>query len=224
MRSLAWRFVKYVYSRPVIASVLIGASIHALMEVNGYLFKGISHISHLQEELSESFIYGSLCLMIPFLVPYFVTQIGRQVKMEAEAVWSFKFPEANPDIVMKLESSAELLYMNNAAGYTLKRLSLRKGEVNGFLPGDVASLLADIIGTDRIVSAEKLVNGFCFEFRFRAFPGENAVFVSVREVSHFRKVEEAEMKRLSGACEGGRTHEIPKVSRNNLNESDLESA
>ncbi len=223
MKSLTWRFVKYVYSRPVMASALIGASIHALFEVNGHLFMGVCHTSHLLEMISEAPVYGSLYLLIPFIVPYIVTQVGRRVKMEAEAVWSFKFPEANPDMVMKLDSSAEVLYMNAAAERTLGRLGLRKSEVNGFLPDDVETVVADIIETDRVVSAEKLMNGLCFEFRFRAFPGENAIFVSVRECSHFRKVEEAEIQRLGGTCEGGRTHEISKVSRYNVTDSDLGS-
>ncbi len=80
----AWRFIKYVFSRPLMASGTVGISIHGLLELNEHVFNGTSHMSHLAESIGQMPVYGALYLLIPFLVPYVVTQINRRILMEVE--------------------------------------------------------------------------------------------------------------------------------------------
>ena len=84
MRFHIWKFIKYVYSRPVVASALIGTSIHVLLEINGHVFAGPCHVAHIQQGMDVTPMYMSSYLLIPFLVPYMVTQIGRRIKTETE--------------------------------------------------------------------------------------------------------------------------------------------
>ena len=77
--------------------------------------------------------------------------------------------------------------MNAAAELSLKMLGLEEAEVDVFLPDDTRTTVMEIVGTDRTVTREKRVGGMCFEFWFRAFPDEQAVFLSGRNMSRRRE-------------------------------------
>ena len=176
-----WRFAKYIFSRPLIASGMVGVSIHALLELNEHTFRNACHLDHLSEIVGQHPVYGALYVLIPFLVPYGVTQIGSRIMREVERKCLWSFPQANPDAVMKLGPSGEVLFMNTATEAFLKRLGLEEAEVDTFVPDDAEAIVAEIAETDRIVTREKRVDGLTFEFRFRAFTDEQAVFLSGRE-------------------------------------------
>ena len=212
-----WRLIKYVFSRPLMASGIVGMSIHGLLELNEHVFKGTSHLSHLAESIGQMPVYGALYLLTPFLVPYLVTRIGSRILMDVESQCQLRFPQANPDIVMKLGPSGEVLFMNAAAASSLKRLGLEVTEVDTFLPDDTPALVAEIIGTDRTVMREKGVDGRCFEFWFRAFPDEQAVFLSGRDMTRRRELEE-EVRQANSFVRGAswNSRNIESL-RNNVN-------
>ena len=187
---MTWRFTKYLFRRPLIASGIVGISIHFLIELSSRLFLGRSYISHMMEDMGEIPIYGVLRFLIPFLVPYVVTWISNRILVETATQSLIRFPQANPDVVMKLGPSGEVLFMNVAAVSTLERLGLGEGEVQQILPEDVGSIVSEIIGTDQTVIREREVRGTSFEFWFRGFPDEQAVFLSGRETTRRRELEE----------------------------------
>ena len=133
---MTWRFTKYLFRRPLIASGIVGISIHFLIELSSRLFLGRSYISHMMEDMREIPIYGVLRFLIPFFIPYVVTWISNRILVETATQSLIRFPQANPDVVMKLGPSGEVLFMNVAAVSTLERLGLGEGEVQQILPED----------------------------------------------------------------------------------------
>ena len=184
-----WRFIKYLFRRPIIASGAVGISIHALIELSSLLFLGRSYISHMIGDLEEIPVYGALRFLIPFVVPYVVTRISGRILVETATQSLVRFPQSNPDVVMKLGPSGEVLFMNVAAESTLERLGLEEGEVDQLLPDDARSVVSEIIGTDRTLIREREIRGISFEFWFRAFSDEQAVFLSGRDITRRRELE-----------------------------------
>jgi len=192
-----WRLVKYLFLRPPIACCIVGMSIHALIELNNRLFLGRSHISHMMADLEEIPVFGVISFLIPFFVPYVITRISRRILVETVSQSLIKFPQSNPDLVMKLGPSGEALFMNVAAESVLEQLGLEEGEVDELLPEDARSVVSEIIGTDQTAIREREIRGISFEFCFRAFVDEQAVFLSGRDTTRRRELEE-EVRRSHG--------------------------
>ena len=62
-------------------------------------------------------------------------------------------------------------------------------EVDRIPPDDIGAIVTEIVGTDRTVTREKQVGRIFFEFQFRAFSDEQAVFLSGRDITRRRELE-----------------------------------
>ncbi|MDP6776632.1 MAG: hypothetical protein QGI83_07705 [Candidatus Latescibacteria bacterium] len=186
--SAAWRAIKFAFSRPPIAATLVGASIHGLLEINGHVFGVCCHVGHLAEVVGDAPAFGLLYLLIPFGVPFGMTQVGKRIVSEYEQECELRFPQANPDLVLKLDSSGEIVFANAAAEALPERVGLPRGEVKALLPSDTPSVVAEALETGGTLTRMVSCYREQVEYRFRAISDEDAVFVSGREAH--RKEEE----------------------------------
>ena len=122
-------------------------------------------------------------LLIPFLVPYVVTRIGSRIRRRQKPVP--KVSSGNPDI----RSIRRINFTNTAAKLILKRMGMDEADADILLPKDTRTIVEEILGTDRKVFREKKVRGIALEFWFRAFPTEQAVFLSGRELTGRQEIE-----------------------------------
>ena len=68
--------VKFVFNRPLLASIFVGGSIHLLFYINQSVATGDSHFLILWEMMQSHTVSGLGQFLIPFLVPFMVTLIG----------------------------------------------------------------------------------------------------------------------------------------------------
>ncbi|MFC1583072.1 HD domain-containing phosphohydrolase [Candidatus Neomarinimicrobiota bacterium] len=185
-----WNSVRYIFTRPTLASSSVGLGIHGLMQLSQWYFDDTSYLRGLLNNFIDSPVFGLFQIIIPFVVPYIVTVIGRRIRLEAETRSLQKFPQANPDLVMKLDASCNILFMNQSTESFLDQMELDRSAVNQLLPEEAQSIVAEIIGTNQTVTRESQIADRTFEFRFRAFADEQAVFLSGHDISKLMDLEE----------------------------------
>ena len=129
-----WRAIKYAFSRPPIAAAIVGASIHGLLEINGHIFGVVCHVGHLAEVVGDTPAFGLLYLLIPFGVPFGMTQVGKRIFSEFELECELRFPQANPDLVLKLDPAGEILFANAAAQSLSEHVGLGRANLRALGP------------------------------------------------------------------------------------------
>ncbi|MBN2309248.1 MAG: HD domain-containing protein [Candidatus Hydrogenedentes bacterium] len=122
-----------------------------------------------------------------------------------------RFPEANPNLVVKLGERGQVVYTNPATRRFLRRVGVDEAACERILPDDLPGLVAECL-SDASSSHEAEVRRFGRHLRFTltAFPDERAVIAAGSDVTYLRKVEQ-ELRVLNQGLERlveERTHEL----------------
>jgi HD-GYP domain-containing protein (c-di-GMP phosphodiesterase class II) len=68
--------MRYIFGRPLLASLFVGSCIHLLFYINQFVATGKSHFMILWTMTENHVVSGLGQFLIPFLVPFMVTRIG----------------------------------------------------------------------------------------------------------------------------------------------------
>lgn len=108
-----------------------------------------------------------------------------------------KFPSENPNPVLRVSESGELLYANAASHAILVALG---SDIGGTLPEGYASLVADVYASGRALEIEFASEGRIFSLILTPVKGEKYVNIYGRDITD-RKKTEFELKKLTMAME-----------------------
>ncbi len=178
-----WSIVSYIFGKPLLASIIVGVGIHGMMALNLYFYSGESHWEQIVHNFMASAVFGMIQVSIPFLIPLLVTSIGRKIRVDAEIRSLQKFPHANPNLVFKLNRNGEVQFMNQAATRLLNQLGIPESKVAALLPEDTPALIDKIVGSNEALSLDHRIGDEQYEFQFKAFTDEQAIFISARNIT-----------------------------------------
>lgn len=184
-----WPIINKTMTKPPLIALIVGSSIHLLLFINASILMGQNYFRFLASEMSKDPIYGFVKFIVPFLVPYIITLINRKIVWETEIKSLMKFPEANPDMVLRLNEEGQITFRNNAAKHLLADMLPDTQDIQVLLPQDTKEIVAQISGTDQAIRLEHKINDTLLELNFRSFPDESAVFVSGRNITERRQSE-----------------------------------
>jgi PAS domain S-box-containing protein len=103
-----------------------------------------------------------------------------------------RFPETNPNPVIRVESSGRISYLNPAATQFLREAGATTEDILKVFPLDFEREIRPLIGTDRIIRGkEKQVGDRCFRFTFSSFAELDAVQVNAEDITERKQAEEA---------------------------------
>ncbi|KAA3628617.1 MAG: hypothetical protein DWQ09_08065 [Proteobacteria bacterium] len=108
------RGLRRVFTRPWLAALLVGIAIHGFNIMNQWFAGAGSYFASHWLAIRIQPGYGVVQVLIPFLVPWLVTGIGRHLAGINRAALRAAFPDANPDLVIKLDRDGLPLYANRA--------------------------------------------------------------------------------------------------------------
>ena len=101
-----------------------------------------------------------------------------------------RFPEANPNVVIKLDRFGEVLYCNPRAVSVLECLRKEEAPVTVLLPPDYLQIIEDCLeNAPKVVEMEHTIDVLTFRFTFSAFPNEDSVIVAGTNISQLKTVE-----------------------------------
>lgn len=185
-----WTFIKQVFKYPVYVSLLVGAGIHGLLAINAYIFAAPGYIQALEQDLVQRPLYGLVHLLIPFAVPYLVSWIARQILEETEIKSAMRFPQANPNPVLKLDPKGKVIFQNQATNDLLRSLGRDPRDVLSVLPSNTNTIVEKLVGTDQTWREEITLDSRVIQYQFKAFSEEEAVIITGTDVTRLRHTEE----------------------------------
>ncbi len=183
-----WK-VKFLFSKPIIAAFFIGSVIHILQQFNSVFFLKRSYISKLIDEFSISFIALVVHILVPYIIPFIISTFGKYITEFIQKESLMKYPQSNPNIVMKICNSGEVVFINNIGEQYCEKFGIKEEECHKLLPDDYLKIINNLIKTNSDISVYKQYEDHIFDYKFTSFFGEDAVFVSGVDVTHLKRLE-----------------------------------
>ncbi len=85
--------------------------------------------------------FGVTQMLIPYFVPWLITGIANRLNCKARDCLLAAFPEANPDLVIKLDAAGNPVYVNRAVTEQLQEAGLSPDKPEVILPADYRNRL-----------------------------------------------------------------------------------
>ena len=177
------RAIDVLFSRPWAVSILVGLVIHFLRAINVYVSTGSSYLQLVKAGFVINPASGASELLIPFLVPWVVTSVGRRLTRQRELAVMLQFPEMNPDLVFKLDDAGNWVFINTAVKDLLIHCEMTEGQATELLPNNYRAILSRLGADHTYEVQESLVRDQVYEFGFRWSTGQGSVFVSGRNTT-----------------------------------------
>ncbi len=182
-----FRWFESLIAKPLVAALFAGLGINLLLAVNEQLLYGTNYLTEITFGLTASFLSSLSKLFIPFIIPYLFIHFNNNRVFRS----LLKFPEANPDIIFKLDDEGSVIYANQTAKAYLERLPLPEGKIEGMLPDHYRDIMAQLSHQPGAGYGSKAIDGVEIDYTFRTFPGEKGVFVSGRDITQKKQSEHA---------------------------------
>ncbi len=187
--SVTWKIIEYVFDKPFLAASAVGFGIHILLAVNEFITIRGNYITDLGQDFVTNYIYATFKILIPFLIPFAITSIGKMITTRSNKTSLTYFPEANPDIVMKLSHSGEPIYINRSAKGMMECTGVSGPEA--LLPENYREMIQDIVPGTPHGPIRKTIGQTELAYTFNCFPDELAYFVSGRDITQKARLEDA---------------------------------
>ncbi len=103
-----------------------------------------------------------------------------------------RFPEADRNPVIKMNSLGEVLYCNPAAQQLLTHFGFDKTDAKKILPPNILQVIQSALaaGVDSSKTVQTEIQGRYMEYVLSCFEQEPAVIIAGRDITHIRKMEE----------------------------------
>ena len=96
------------------------------------------------------------------------------------------FPETNPDLVMKLDETGNVLYMNPATEKIVETLPV---DLKELLPDDLNEKIHSVIKTGKpITGVEKEIERTFIDYTFALFPDKKSVLLRGKDITNLKKM------------------------------------
>jgi len=96
------------------------------------------------------------------------------------------FPETNPDLVMKLDKTGNVLYMNPATEKIMETLPV---DLKELLPDNLEEKIQSVIKTgEPITGDEKEAKGIFIEYTFALFPDKKSILLRGKDITEPKKM------------------------------------
>ena len=177
-----------IFSKPLLAAFVVGMAIHLFNLINSYCV-GVDYVGELLTSFEDQpfFVLGKV--LIPFLVPGFVTAAGKYLSSFRHRELMGHFPEMNPDLIFKMDACGCIEYMNPSVKCHLDRLGLSEDDANTLLPGDYIKHVKAVAGKDKTIQVSHIVEGANIEFTFRGAFEQSMIFVSGHDSTRLHKLQ-----------------------------------
>ncbi|MFQ6605456.1 MAG: HD-GYP domain-containing protein [Fidelibacterota bacterium] len=122
-------YIQRIFNKPWLVALLVGTAIHGSMELGAFLLLGHSYLRSLQENLT----YGMIRFIVPYLIPFIIASISRYLVNLSVRRNMEMFPEANPDMILRLDGDGNRIYTNPMTREFLDKFKLPEAELTAQL-------------------------------------------------------------------------------------------
>jgi hypothetical protein len=172
------RYLRQLFNRPWLVALVVGSAIHGLITLDLWWFGSAEYLPIHWQLLIDNPVCAVIQLLIPYFVPWVITSMANRLNCKSRDCLMAAFPEANPDLVIKLDSHGTPRYINRAVIQRLYEAGLSLEHPEEILPHDYRQRLFGNAETTLRLWHE--VQGQHIEYLARREPGSGGVFISGR--------------------------------------------
>lgn len=189
MKADTENLVRRILERPPLAALLVGTFINLFLMASTWLLAGQAELMARLDLAEKNPLYFSIQIAIPYLIPWIVTTISLQFARQRMQLVLNKFPEMNPDIIMRLDTHRKVEYLNQAGQDFMRRHQMPIEEPLQMLPKKVLQRLCDDHSIDLWLSVDVRHNEQTINFNIRR-DDEGNTFIAGRDISRAKKVQD----------------------------------
>ena len=173
----------------ILVTLLIGTCIHALNSANNWISYGDIRFVHLPLFAQYDAINTSFSIVTPYLIPLLILTFLSKTTKTANS-FDVGFFDLNPDIIIKTDLHANIVYANPVATSLACTINPNK-EINSlFLPKDFQEMITAAINNKKYkLGLEHHVENRIFDYAINISYQMNTVFISGRDISERRIIE-----------------------------------
>ena len=128
-----------------------------------------------------------------------ITELGKsltELKQAEEHIrYLAAFPDLNPNPVIEVDSSGEIIFFNQATEKTLEDLGMGKGDIKAILPENLTAVLRDLSKKSKpTLSREVIIKDRVFSETICFTPLYNAALIYVTDISELKRAEKQAIK------------------------------
>lgn len=172
------RYLRQLFNRPWLVALLVGSTIHGLVTLDLWWFGSADYLPIHWQLLLDNPVCAVIQLLIPYFVPWLIAGMANRLNGKSRDCLMAAFPEANPDLVIKLDSRGVPQYINRAVIQRLYEAGLSLDHPEMILPRDYRQQLFGSSETTLRLRHE--VQGRHIEYLARRETENGGVFISGR--------------------------------------------
>jgi|GEM_PF-2971137 len=177
-RSGSEHHLRQLFNRPWLVALLVGSTINGLIIMDLWWFGPVGYWSRHWQLLMDNPGFAITRMLIPYFVPWIIAGIASQLNSKSCDWLMATFPEANPDLVIKLDGSGTPLYVNRAVMERLHVAGLSSEHLEWILPHDYRKQLPNNMEPTQRFWHE--IEGQRIEYLAQCEVGSGGVFISGR--------------------------------------------
>lgn len=181
--------VRHILERPPLAALLVGSFINLFLMFNTWGFLGTEGLM-VRFRLAESGpLYFAIQFCIPFMIPWAVTSFSLRFSRQRTQLVLNKFPEMNPDIIMRLDHNLKVEYLNQVGRDFMKRHQMPPEEPLGMIPERALKRLHEDRSDDLWLSVDVRKHEQTINFNIRR-DREGSTFIAGRDISRAQRLQD----------------------------------
>jgi len=181
--------VRRILERPPLAALLVGTFINLFLMFSTWLLAG-PELLMTRLRLAESApLYFAIQIAIPYLIPWAVTTFSLRFSRQRMQLVLNKFPEMNPDIIMRLDHSQSVEYLNRAGQDFMRRHHMPVENPLEMLPEHALKRLREDDSHDLWLSVDVRHHEQTINFSIRR-DREGNTFIAGRDITRAQRLQD----------------------------------
>ncbi|MDH3355753.1 MAG: hypothetical protein OEL79_11130, partial [Chromatiales bacterium] len=181
--------IRRILERPALAAILVGTFINLFMMVTTWAMAGTEILMVRFSLLKSAPLYFAIQIAIPYLIPWAVTSISLRASRQRMQLILNKFPEMNPDIIMRLDQDLGVEYINQAGQAFMQHHQMPSEDPLQMLPEHALKRLREDSSDDLWLSVDVRHNEQAINFVIRR-DNEGSIFIAGRDITRAKKMQD----------------------------------
>lgn len=183
--------------KPYLLALVVGTLINGLAFFSALLLLGWTEVTHkMSQQWQMSAALVVIQTAIPFIIPYLVTLFAKELSQQKIQEILKQFPDANPNIVMRLNTNLTPDYINPVGQAWLEKHHLDTQQLNVLLPKEIADKLQHKKNLgETTLEAEKNYGTEIYHFNAKVTT-TGSIFITAEDVTENRKLNHSQQHTL----------------------------
>ena len=181
--------VQRILERPPLAAFLVGTFINLFLMFSTWALAGTDALMERINLAKSAPLYFVIQIAIPYLIPWAVTSFSLRFSRQRMQLVLNKFPEMNPDIIMRIDNDHKVEYINRAGRDFMLSHEMPVENPLEMLPQHALKRLREDGSNDLRLSVDVRHHEQTINFSIRR-DNEGNTFIAGRDITRARRLQD----------------------------------